>query len=131
MCRFGVPISQWDRAVVILISAVAAGFSCSQCRTHLVADPVMSERFYGAIQGRIIGINRSLSEKPRLTLDQLALYPFLQHVTPNRLLVALYGRAQDHVPQISDIEQLAAHLLPTPGHAEPNGYDFQRQARFG
>ena len=53
-----------------------------------------------------------------------------QHVTPSRLRVALHGRAQESLPQIGDIVQLAAHLSPPPGPAEPYGYDFQRQAWF-
>ena len=69
MCRFDVPISQWDRAFFIVISDVAVGFSWSQCRAHSVADRVMLEWFYGAIPRRFIGIDRSLSEKLRPTLD--------------------------------------------------------------
>jgi competence protein ComEC len=86
----------------------------------------LSERFYGAVQGRVIGIARSLSENSRLTLDQLVLGALPQHVTPSRLRVALHGKAQESLPQIGDIVQLAAHLSPSPGPAETYGYDFQR-----
>ena len=79
--------------LLIVIAVVAAGFSWSQYRAYSVAGPVLSERFYGAVQGRVIGIDRSLSEKPRLTLDQLVLGALPQHVTPSRLRVALHGRA--------------------------------------
>ena len=54
----------------------------------------------------------------------------LQHVTLNRLRVALHGRAQVSLPQIGDIVQLAAHLAPPPGPAELYGYDFHGQAWF-
>ena len=115
---------------LIVIAAVAAGFSWSQYRAHSVAGRFLSEQFYGAVQGRVIVIDCSLSEKPRLTLDQLVLGALPQHVTPSRLRVALHGRAQESMPQIGDIVQLAAHLSPPPGPAEPYGYDFQRQAWF-
>ena len=115
---------------LIVIAAVAAGFSWSQFRAHAVAGPVLPERFYGAVQGRVIEIDRSLSEKPRLTLDQVVLGALPQQATPRRLRVALHGRAQDDVPGIGDIVQLAAHLSPPPLPAEPYGYDFQRQAWF-
>ena len=82
------------------------------------------------MQGRVVGIDRSLSEKPRLTLDQLVLDPLPQHATPNRLRVALHGRAQEYMPQIGDIALLAAYLSPPPGPAELYGYDFQRQAWY-
>jgi competence protein ComEC len=61
-------------------------------------------------------------------LDQLVLGALPQHVTPSRLRVALHGKAQESLPQIGDIVQLAAHLSPSPGPAETYGYDFQRQA---
>ena len=116
--------------VLIVIAALAGGFAWSQFRAHAVSGPVLSERFYGAVQGWVIGIDRSLSEKPRLTLDQLVLGALQQHVTPNRLRVALHGIAQDSLHQIGDIVQLAAHLAPPPGPAEPYCHDFQRQAWF-
>ena len=116
--------------LLIVIAALAGGFAWSQYRAHAVSGPVLSERFYGAVQGRVVGIDRSLSEKPRLTLDHLVLGSLPQHATPNRLRVALHGRAQEYMPQIGDIVLLAAHLSPPPGPAEPYGYDFQRQAWF-
>ena len=116
--------------LLIVIAALAGGFAWSQYRAHAVSGPVLSERFYGAVQGRVVGIDRSLSEKPRLTLDHLVLGSLPQRVTPNRLRVALHGRAQEKMPQIGDIVLLAAHLSPPPGPAEPYGYDFQRQAWF-
>ena len=107
-----------------MIAVAEAGFFWSQYRAYSVSGPVLSERFYGAVQGWVIGIDRSLSEKPRLTLDQLVLGALPQHVTPNRLRVALHGIAQDSLHQIGDIVQLAAHLAPPPGPAEPYCYYF-------
>ena len=115
---------------LIVIAAVAAGFAWCQYRAHAVFGPVLSDRFYGAVQGRVIGIDRSLSERPRLTLDELVLETVSRQATPRRIRVALHGMAQEHIPQIGDTVLLAAHLSPPPGPAEPYGYDFQRQAWF-
>ena len=115
---------------LIVIAAVAAGFAWCQYRAHAVFGPVLSDRFYGAVQGRVIGIDRSLSERPRLTLDELVLETVPRQATPRRIRVALHGMAQEHIPQIGDTVLLAAHLSPPPGPAEPYGYDFQRQAWF-
>jgi competence protein ComEC len=106
---------------LIVIDAVAAGFSWCQYRAHAVFGPVLSDRFYVAVQGRVISIDRSLSERPRLTLDELVLETLPRQVTPLRIRVALHGMA----PVL-----LAAHLSPPPGPAEPYGYDFQKQAWF-
>ncbi|MDP4063245.1 hypothetical protein IMCC1933_08630 [Rhodobacteraceae bacterium IMCC1933] len=59
--------------LLIVIAALAGGYAWSKYRAHAVSGPLLSERFYGAVQGRVVGIDRSLSEKPRLTLDQLVL----------------------------------------------------------
>ena len=108
---------------LIVIDAVAAGFSWCQYRAHAVFGPVLSDRFYGAVQGRVISIDRSLSERPRLTLDELVLETLPRQVTP---LPYTRGSAWNG----TWIGVLAAHLSPPPGPAEPYGYDFQRQAWF-
>ena len=110
---------------LIVIAAVAAGFAWCQYRAHAVFGPVLSDRFYGAVQGRVIGIDRSLSERPRLTLDELVLETVSRQATPRRIRVALHGMAQEHIPQIGDTVLLAAHLSPPPGPAEPR-YDLAR-----
>ena len=111
---FAVRLRNGIARLLIVIAVAAAGFSWSQYRAYSVSGPVLSERFYGAVQGRVIGIDRSLSEKPRLTLDQLVLGALPQYVTPNRLRVALHGSAQESLPQIGDIVQLAAHFNTLP-----------------
>lgn len=73
---------------LIVIAAVAAGFAWCQYRAHAVFGPVLSDRFYGAVQGRVIGIDRSLSERPRLTLDELVLETVSRQATPRRIRMA-------------------------------------------
>jgi competence protein ComEC len=92
---FAVRLRKGIARFLIVIAVAEAGFFWSHYRAYSVSGPVLSERFYGAVQGWVIGIDRSLSEKPRLTLDQLVLGALPQHVTPNRLRVALHGIAQD------------------------------------
>ena len=40
-------------------------------RAHLVAAPVLDFRYYGPIEGRVAGIDRSARDRMRLTLDAL------------------------------------------------------------
>ena len=47
--------------LLIVIAVVAARFSWNHFRAYSLAGPVLSERFYGAVQGRVIDIDRSLS----------------------------------------------------------------------
>ena len=85
-----------------MIAAVAVGFSWCQYKAHAVFGPVLSERFYGAVQVRVTGIDRSLSDGPRLTLDELVLETLPRQITPRRIGVALHGMVQEHIPQIGD-----------------------------
>ncbi|MGB0799875.1 MAG: ComEC/Rec2 family competence protein, partial [Planktomarina sp.] len=99
-------------------------------RTHWVTGPVLNKRTYLAVQGRVINIDRSQSEKPRITLDQVVLDGIYADQTPNRVRIALHGQAEQDVPLTGQVVMLAAHLSPPPGPAEPHGFDFQRFAWF-
>ena len=49
------------------------GVAVAGSRSLIVAEPVLGWRYYGPIEGRIIEIDRSQSEKPRITLDRVRL----------------------------------------------------------
>ena len=49
------------------------GFGAAGFRAHSVAGPVLDWRYYGPVQGRIAGMDRSGSDAVRLTLDQVVL----------------------------------------------------------
>ncbi|OSP56265.1 ComEC/Rec2 family competence protein [Pseudoruegeria sp. SK021] len=116
-----------------LLSAVVLillGFLLAGARSHLRAAPVMEYRYYGAIEGRVIAVDRSQSEKPRLTLDQVVLERTSPARTPRIVRVSLHGRQGfiDPVPGLRVI--LTGHLSPPGGPVEPYGFDFQRMAWF-
>jgi competence protein ComEC len=60
-------------------------------RTASVAEPVLPFRYYGPIEGRIVVIDRSQSDKPRLTLDRVVLADVAPDRTPTRVRVSLHG----------------------------------------
>jgi competence protein ComEC len=75
----------------ILIALVLAGLSHSGWRTRLVEEPVLGWRYYGAIEGRIVAIDRSQSDKVRLTLDDVVLERVPPHRTPAIVRISLHG----------------------------------------
>ncbi len=110
---------------------VAAGLVLAVLRSHLVAAPVLEARFYGAIEGRIVALDRSLSDAPRITLDRVVLEGIAPEATPQRIRVALHGGAGDHLsPEPGMTVILTGHLAPPEGPAEPGGFDFRRHAWF-
>ena len=77
----------WHRsAAVVLIglSLWGAGVLLAAVRTHSVAAPQIEFRYYGPIQGRVVAIDRSVSDKPRLTLDRVVLRDTAPARTPGR-----------------------------------------------
>ncbi len=111
------------------VSLLAAGFCLAGWRAHDVASPVMGWRYYGAIEGRVVWIDRSASDALRLTLDRVRLDNVPPHRTPGRVRLSLHGD-QELGPQPGDVIMATGHLSPPGGPVEPGGFDFQRHAWF-
>jgi hypothetical protein len=70
---------------------VAGGAIATGLRAHMVAGPVLDFRYYGPVEGRIVGIDRSASDALRLTLDRVRLDDVSPERTPRRVRVSLHG----------------------------------------
>lgn len=109
---------------------VLAGFGLAGARAHLVAEPVLGFRYYGPVQGRIVMIDRSISDKIRITLDQVVLERTSVERTPARVRISLHGE-QGFVTPVPGLRvMLTANLSPPQSPAEPGGFDFRRMAWF-
>jgi competence protein ComEC len=108
----------------------AMGFALAVARAHLVAAPVLDEPYFGPVQGRIVGIDRSANDAVRLLLAEPKLSGIEPEETPRRVRVALHGEAAEFTPEAGQIVVLEARLSPTAGPTEPGGFDFQRQSWF-
>ncbi len=116
--------------LLIGLGLALAGFALAGARTHLVSAPVLGFRYYGPIQGRVIEIDRSASDKVRLTLDHVLLERVDPDRTPERVRVSLHGDQDFVIPEPGLTVMLTGHLGGPEGPVEPGGYDFQRQAWF-
>jgi competence protein ComEC len=112
------------------LALVALGVLIAGWRAHAVAAPVIDFRFYGAVEGRVVELDRSLSDKPRLTLDRVVLEGVAPDETPARVRVSLHGRAEEDAVPTGATVILTGHLSPPQGPAEPGGFDFRRAAWF-
>ncbi len=128
----GAVLFAWRREVLgpigIALALVALGVCVAGWRAHQVAGPVMDFRYYGPIEGRIVGIDRSASDAVRITLDQVRL-DNVRNV-PLRVRVSLHGEQGYLDPVPGAIVMMTGHLSPPGGAAEPEGFDFQRHAWF-
>lgn len=112
------------------LAVVAVGFLLAVFRAHVVAAPVLPFRYYGPVEGRIIDIDRSFSDQPRLTLDMVVLDDVSPGKSPTRVRISLHDVSNGFVPEPGMVIQLTAHLSPPDGPTEPGGFDFQRLAWF-
>ncbi|WP_018000419.1 ComEC/Rec2 family competence protein [Paracoccus sp. N5] len=112
--------------LALLLMALGAGLS--GFRAHLVAAPVLGFRYYGPVEGRVIGIDRSSSDRMRLLLDQVNLRDVPPGRVPQRVRISLMN-AQD-LPVPGQRVMMTAHLGPPGGASEPGGFDFRRMAWF-
>ncbi len=112
------------------IALVCLGVLLAAWRSHAVAEPVLGWRYYGAIEGRIVEIDRSSSDRVRLTLDEIVLERLAPERRPARVRVSLHGD-QGFVDPVPGKRVILTGHLSAPGPpSEPGGFDFRRMAWF-
>jgi len=130
----GLALGLWRRETLaplgLVLALSAIGFASAGLRAHQVAGPVLDFRYYGPVEGRVVGIDRSSSDVPRLTLDRVRLDDVSPDRTPRRVRVSLHGAQRWLDPEPGARVMMTAHLGPPSGPAEPGGFDFQRHAWF-
>lgn len=116
--------------VALGIVLIAAGFALAGLRAHGAAGPVLDFRYYGAIEGRIVALDRSASDAVRITLEEVRLEDLRPERTPHRVRVSLHGAGQGAEPPPGALVMITGHLGAPGGPSEPGGFDFQRHAWF-
>ena len=116
--------------LAIGLALVAFGLALAGARAHWVAAPVLEFRYYGPIQGRIVGIDRAASDVPRITLDQVVLADVAASRTPALVRLSLQGDQPWLQPIPGTVVILTGHLTPPNGPSEPGAFDFRRLAWF-
>lgn len=116
------------RLSAMALFLVLFGAGLAGLRAHLVAAPVLEFRYYGPVEGRVIGIDRSAGDRMRLLLDRVVLDDVPPGRTPARVRISLMN--PQHLPVPGQRIMLTAHLSPPSGPSEPGGFDFRRLAWF-
>lgn len=112
------------------LALALAGVLVAGLRTELSRAPVLGFRYYGAVEGRVVKIDRSASGAPRLTLDRVRLDRVAPGERPARVRVSLLG-AQDFLDPIPGQRvAMTAYLSAPDGPVEPGGFDFRRMAWY-
>ena len=111
-----------------VVVAVLAGVLAAGIRAHSVTAPMLEFRFYGAVQGRVIEIDRSQTDALRILLDQVVLEDVAPARTPLKVRISLRGKGVTPTP--GQVVMLTAFLSAPEAAAEPGGFDFRRMAFF-
>jgi competence protein ComEC len=116
--------------LLVAFALVILGCGVAKVRVATVEAPILSFRYYGAIEGRIVNIDRSASDAVRLMLDRVVLERMAPDRTPRHVRVSVHGAQPIAAFTPGDVIILTGHLSPPAGPAEPGGFDFQRHAWF-
>jgi competence protein ComEC len=127
LCRVAGPV--WG-PLALAVSLAGGGFALAAWRAGVVAAPVLDWRYYGPIEGRIVEIDRSGKDMPRLTLDEVVLEGIAPEATPARVRVSVYGEQPWLPGEPGTVAILTGHLAPPNGPVEPGEFDFRRLAWF-
>ncbi|WP_241557872.1 ComEC/Rec2 family competence protein [Falsirhodobacter deserti] len=110
--------------------ALVAGFLLIGARAWMQEAPVLGFRYYGAIEGRVVEVDRSAGDHLRLTLDRVVLERTAPDRTPEKVRVSLHGEQSFFTPQAGARVILTGHLMPPMPPSQPGGFDFRRMAWF-
>jgi len=117
------------RVVALSLALACGGALMAGLRTLSVAAPVLDWQRYGPVEGRLVAVDRSGSDRIRLTLDQVVLPGVSPERVPGRVRISVHGDLDiDPIPGMRVM--MTAHLGPPPGPIEPGGFDFRRLAWF-
>ena len=115
---------------MVLFLCVALGGAAGMLRSYLISAPVLSYPYYGDIIGRVVQVDRSNSNAPRFTLDQLTLGPIPAPKTPHKIRLSVHGKTGASDAHIGDIIKVRGYISPPQGPVEPYGFDFRKYAYF-
>ncbi|WP_245706298.1 ComEC/Rec2 family competence protein [Ruegeria marina] len=107
---------------------VAAGVVLVSSRAHHVAAPVLGWRYFGPVEGRVVGLDRSATDRLRVTLDQVRLDRVPPAAVPHGVRISVPEDSLRIIPGARIMT--TAHLSPPQGPVEPGGFDFRRHAWF-
>ena len=118
------------RPVVYAVVLMALGFLNASWRAHHVGAPVLGWHYYGPVEGTVVALDRSSSDKPRVTLAEPVLLRVGPERTPKFVRVSLHSDDGILEPVPGSRIMVTARLSPPSGPVEPGGFDFQRLAWF-
>ena len=108
----------------------ALGLQAAALRTRMVAAPVLPHEMTVNVEGRVVGLDRSASDRPRVLLDRVVIHGLEPERTPARVRVSLDPSTPADLLQPGLRLLGQARLSPPAAPSEPGGFDYRRLAWF-
>ena len=118
------------RVLLLAVLIPAVGFGAAALRSRTVAAPVLAKEMTANVEGRIIGLDRSATDRPRILLDQVIIHGLDPSRTPVRVRISVDASTPAAVMQPGLRILGQARLSPPAAPAEPGAFDFRRLAWF-
>ena len=96
----------------------------------MVAAPVLPHEMTANVEGRIVGLDRSASDRPRVLLDRVVIHGLEPERTPARVRISLDPSTPADLLQPGLRLLGQARLSPPAAPSEPGGFDYRRLAWF-
>ncbi|HET9068158.1 MAG TPA: ComEC/Rec2 family competence protein [Amaricoccus sp.] len=118
------------RLVLLALLLPSLGLEVAALRARMVAAPVLAREMTANVEGRVVGLDRSASDRPRVLLDRVVIHGMEPERTPARVRISLDPATPPDLLQPGLRLLGQARLSPPGAPAEPGGFDYRRLAWF-
>ncbi|OCX66495.1 hypothetical protein BFP70_04495 [Thioclava sp. SK-1] len=114
----------------LMLALIATGVLLTEWRAQRLSAPILTYRYYGPVEGRVVKLDRSSSDRLRVTLDQLHIGDLGNDRSPHSVRISLHTEPTHLTLVPGQRVMVTAHLMPPPVPAAPRAFDFRRYAYF-
>jgi competence protein ComEC len=118
------------RVLLVLALLPALGFGAAALRTRMVAAPVLPYEMTAAVEGRVIGLGRSASDRTRVLLDRVVIHGLAPERTPAQVRISIEPNTPPEALRPGARLLGQARLSPPGAPSAPGSFDFRRVAWF-
>jgi competence protein ComEC len=118
------------RLVLLALLLPGLGFGLAVLRAQRIAAPVLPHEMTANVEGRIVGLDRSASDRPRVLLDRVVIHGLEPGETPARVRISLDPATPSDLLQPGLRLLGQARLSPPSAPSEPGGFDYRQVAWF-
>ena len=118
------------RVLVLALLLPGVGFGLAALRSRQVAAPILPHEMTANVEGRVVGLDRSASDRSRVLLDRVVIHGLEPGETPARVRISLDPSTPPDLLQPGLRLLGQARIAPPASPSEPGGFDYRKVAWF-